>query len=224
MKLKYVGYAIIAFAAISCFVRLASIVDLDLISLSVVKRYAASMFSFKEEQYLLAVGSYLALFVFLSACFIPVTVIMTVLGGYLFGAFWGGIFASIGATLGGSVVFILVRYFFRERVHARYAEKFSRFSKTFEHSATYLLCLQISPVTPTFFINLFTGLTAVPLWTYVWTAFIGMLPGSLVYAYAGEKLHYLKNLDALMSPTAFIVLLIISLLGILPSLISRLRR
>lgn len=214
-------YAAGACIALFGVIWLVNVIDLDIISLSVVKKYAASALAYKDENYLLAVCGYIALFVLLAACFIPVTIVMTVLGGYLFGGFYGGIYATIGATLGGAAVFILVRYFFRDRVYGAYAEKFLRFNKTFKHSASYLLCLQISPVTPTFFINLFMGLTDVRLRTYLWTAGVGMLPGSLIYAYAGEKLHRIKNLDAIMSPYVFFVLLAISCLGILVALISR---
>lgn len=214
-------YAVGASIALACGVWLVNIIDLDIISLSVIKQHAAKALAYKDEYYLLAVVGYITLFVILAACFIPVTIVMTVLGGYLFGGFYGGIYATIGATFGGSAVFLLVRYFLRDRVHKSYAQQFQRFNKTFKYSASYLLCLQISPVTPTFFINLFMGLTDVRLRTYLWTAFVGMLPGSLIYAYAGEKLHRIKNLDAIMSPYVFFGLLGISCLGIVLACVSR---
>ena len=216
-------YAAGACIALVCALWVINVVDLDLLSLAVIKKYAASAFSYKDENYVLAVCAYIGLFVFLAACFIPVTIVMTVLGGYLFGGFYGGIYATVGATLGGTAVFLLVRYFFRERVRSKYAVPFARFNKNFKHSASYLLCLQISPVTPTFLINLFMGLTDIPLRTYVWTAFVGIFPGSIIYAYAGEKLHRIKHLNAIMSPFVFFVLLGISCLGIVVAFVSRLK-
>ena len=221
MNRNTIFYAAGACIALLCAVWLVNVVDLDLISLSFVKEYAASALSFTQERYFFSVFCYIGLFVLLAACFIPVTIVMTVLGGYLFGGLYGGIYATIGATLGGGAVFILVRYFLRDRVHRHYAEQFKRFNKNFKHSAGYLLCLQISPVTPTFFINLFMGLTDVPLRTYLWTAFLGISPGSLIYAYAGEKLHRIKSLSAIMSPYVFCILFAVSCLGILFVLISR---
>lgn len=214
-------YAVGACIALLCAIWLINVVDLEVISLSVIKKCASSTLVFKNENYVLAVGMYIGLFVFLAACFIPVTIVMTVLGGYLFGGFYGGIYATIGATLGGGAIFLLVRYFFRERIRAKYGVQLERFNKNFKHSVSYLLCLQISPVTPTFFINIFTGLTHVSLWTYLWTGFVGMLPGSLIYAYAGEKLHRIKHLNAIMSPFFFFVLLGISCLGIIIVFVSR---
>lgn len=214
-------YAAGACIALLCVIWLINVIDLDIISLSVIKKYASSAFAYKDKNYALAVCGYIGIFVFLAACFIPVTIVMTVLGGYLFGGFFGGIYATVGATLGGGAVFILVRYFFRERIRAKYSAQFDRFNKNFKHSASYLVCLQLSPVTPTFFINIFTGLTHITFWTYLWTGFVGMLPGSLIYAYAGEKLHRIKHLDTIMSPTVFFVLLGISCLGIIISFVSR---
>jgi uncharacterized membrane protein YdjX (TVP38/TMEM64 family) len=214
-------YAVGACIALFCIIWLINVVNLDVISLSVIKTYASSVLAFKEENYPLAVCAYIGLFIFLAACFIPVTIVMTVLGGYLFGGLYGGIYATVGATLGGGAVFLLVRYFFREPIRAKYEEQFRRFNKKFKHSASYLVCLQISPVTPTFFINVFTGLTHISLWTFIWTGFVGMLPGSLIYAYAGEKLHHIKSLDSIMSPRVFFVLLGISCLGIIIAFVSR---
>jgi uncharacterized membrane protein YdjX (TVP38/TMEM64 family) len=216
-------YAVGATIAMMCAIWFVNVVDLDIISLSLVKKYAGLAYAYKNDNYAFAVICYLALFVFLAACFIPVTIIMTVIGGYLFGGLYGGIYAAIGATLGGSVVFLLVRYFFRDRIRNRYAEQIERFNKNFKHSASYLLCLQISPVTPTFFINIFTGLTSVPLYTYAWTAFVGMLPGSFIYAYAGEKLHQITHLKAIMPAYLFFILFGISCLGIVVAFVSRLK-
>ena len=224
MKLKKACFLAISLCAIAGIVYMANEIDIELMSFAAVKRYALFMQLFKEEHYLQAVAIYLGLFVMLSACFIPVTVVMTFLGGYLFGAWWGGIYATLGATLGGAVVFMLVRYFFRARVRKMYSKRFSRFNREFKHSAYYLLCLQVSPVTPTFFINLFSGLTSVSLWTFMWTAALGMLPGSLVYAYAGEQLHYIKQPDTVMSTRMFFLLLAMSCIIMVPVLVGRIRK
>lgn len=223
MNRNAILYAIGAGTALLCVLWFVNVIDLDIISLLIVKKYAALAYAYKNDNYVLAVILYLGLFVFLAACFIPVTVIMTVLGGYLFGGLYGGLYAAIGASLGGTAVFLLVRYFFRDRIRARYAEQLERFNKNFKHSASYLLCLQISPVTPTFFINIFTGLTNVSLYTYVWTSFIGLLPGSIIYAYAGEKLHQITHLKAIMPAHLFFILLGISCLGIVVAFVSRMK-
>jgi uncharacterized membrane protein YdjX (TVP38/TMEM64 family) len=185
------------------------------VSLAALKCHAQSLSAYAHDYYLPAVVAYIALFVLMSACFIPVTVMMTLLGGYLFGGFPGALYATIGAALGGGSVFLLVRYFFRDRMRMRYAKQYERFNKNFKNSAGYLLFLQISPVMPTFFINVCMGLTNVPFLTYLWTAGLGMIPGSIIYAYAGEKLHRLKSLRTIMTPQMFYILLTVSCAGII---------
>jgi uncharacterized membrane protein YdjX (TVP38/TMEM64 family) len=42
-------------------------------------------------------------------------------------------------------------------------------------------------------INLFTGLTALRTWTYFWVSQLGMLPGTVVYVYAGTQLARIES-------------------------------
>lgn len=223
MNRNAIFYALGAGAALILVVWLIASIDLDVVSLSLVKRISSVALGYKQSDYLVSVCAYIALFVLLAACFIPVTVVMTILGGYLFGGFYGGMYAAVGATLGGTVVFLLVRYFFRDRVKTKYAQQLERFNRNFNSGAWYLLCLHVSPVTPTFAINLFVGLTDITVMTYMWTALVGMLPGSLIYAYAGEKLHHIKRLSTIMTPCAFMVLLSVSCIGLIIAFVSRIK-
>jgi len=50
----------------------------------------------------------------------------------------------------------------------------------------YLLTLRLMPVFPFFLINILTGLINIPLRTFIWTTSLGIIPGSLVYAFAGS--------------------------------------
>lgn len=187
------------------------------ITLDRLKDQALYLQQMTQHHYAAVLISYMVIFIVATVCFIPITVLMTILGGFLFGGVNGALYASLAATIGGSILFLLVRHFFADIVRKKYAHKFKRFRAMLQmHGARYLLCLQISPITPTFFINLFMGLTRVPLWTYVWTSFIGMLPGSCIYALAGQKLQLITTVEDVMPPMLFFILLVLSLFGLVP--------
>ncbi len=200
-------------------------IDFSLFSLELFKQHATQLQEYTQHHYNDVLIDYLVLFIGATAAFIPVTILMTILGGFLFGSLYGAFYAAFAATIGGAVVFLIVRHLLRGWVRTRYADRFAAFNKRFQkHGAWYLLCLQISPITPTFFINLLVGLTNVSLWTYMWTAFVGMLPGAFIYALAGQKLQKIGTVQDIMPPLTFLVLFIISLLGLWPMMSKRLKQ
>ncbi len=200
-------------------------IDFNLFSIELLKQHAAHLHEYTQDHYNDVLIHYLFFFIGATAAFIPVTILMTILGGFLFGSLYGALYAAFAATIGGTIVFLIVRHLMRKWVRARYANRFERFNKRFQtHGAWYLLCLQISPITPTFFINLLVGLTNISLWTYMWTAFVGMLPGAFIYALAGQKLQIIGTVKDIMPPLIFLILFIISLFGLWPMMSKRLKQ
>ncbi len=186
-----------------------------------LKEQALYLQNMTHSHYIIVLICYVIIFTLATVCFIPITVLMTILGGFLFGGVNGALYASLSATIGGSILFLLVRHFFADLVRKKYAHTFKHFRYMLQmHGARYLLCLQISPITPTFFINLFMGLTRVSFWTYVWTSFIGMLPGSFMYALAGKKLQLITTVEDVMPPLVFFILLLLSLFGLMPVILK----
>jgi uncharacterized membrane protein YdjX (TVP38/TMEM64 family) len=215
-------YAIVFSLLILCLFLFLN-VDIHFFSLKLLKKYAFDLQLYTQQHYLTVLFCYMLLFISATACFIPVTILMTILGGFLFGGMYGAMYAAFAGTIGGSLVFLIVRHLLRDWVYENYAKQFERFSKAFhKHGARYLLSLQISPITPTFFINLFMGLTNISLWTYMWTAFVGMLPGAFIYALAGQKIQGITQLDDVMPPIVFVLLFILSILVMVPMVIRKL--
>ena len=79
--------------------------------------------------------------------------------------------------------------------------------------AFYLFALRLVPAFPFFVINLAMGLTAIPARTFYWVSQVGMLPGTLVYVYAGTQLGQFRISGGLI--VAFVVL------GLFPLLTRR---
>jgi len=77
----------------------------------------------------------------------------------------------------------------------------------------YLFALRLVPLFPFFVINLAMGLTAIPARTFYWVSQVGMLPGTLVYVYAGTQLGQFRISGGLI--LAFVVL------GLFPLLTRR---
>lgn len=176
------------------------------------------------QRYALSVAVYILGFVVSVLFGVPVTILLTVAAGYFFGVFWGTFYANIGATLGALVSFLVFRYFLGSFFKGRHWSRFDEFNRSIEyHGHNYLLMMQFLPVTPNFFINVFAGLTNIRLWTFVWTTSVGILPGSLIYTFAGRQLAHVSSLKGLVTAPMIIVLVLLAALACAPILVKRVR-
>ena len=129
---------------------------------------------------------FIAGYVVTTVAFIPGAV-MTLAAGAVFGLPKATAYVLTGATLGSAVAFLFSRHLAREAVAARVAGN-ARFAAIDRAVGTQgfkmVLLMRLSPVFPYNLLNYSLGLTTVRFTDYA-LASIGMLPGTLLYAYYG---------------------------------------
>lgn len=156
---------------------------------------------------------------------IPGTTGKAIIYGWLFG-FWTAILIStLSLSLAAVVTLLVVRGFFRESIERRLSKLIRRIDCAIDrHGPTYLLSLRLlhMPYTLT---NYATGATAVPAFTFAWTTFLGMLPGTAVFVLAGSELPSLAVVarQGVWSIIDLRLLLAFSLLAFLPIFVKTLR-
>eukprot|EP00884_Botryococcus_braunii_P005821 jgi/Botrbrau1/1523/Bobra.0107s0011.1 len=109
--------------------------------------------------------------------------------GYVFGLAFGALVVWLGASSGAALAFLLGRFLFREKV-----AKIVHQSDTWhgvdialqEEGWKLMLLLRLSPVVPFSLLNYGLGVTPVSFFSYVLTTCVGILPGTLMYVYAGS--------------------------------------
>jgi uncharacterized membrane protein YdjX (TVP38/TMEM64 family) len=123
---------------------------------------------------------------------LPVSVIVTLLGGFLFGTWLGTTLSVIGATAGSVAVFLAARTAFYDLFHARAGRMLARFEEGFKRdSFNYLLFLRLVPIFPFWLINIVPALIGMPIGSYALATLIGIIPGALVYSSVGAGLGVL---------------------------------
>lgn len=138
---------------------------------------------------LASVGFVVAYAVLVAVAF-PAASIFTIAGGFLFGWFLGGALTVIGATIGATVLFIAARHAFGDFLRKRAGGSVARFAEGFRDDAfAYLLVLRLTPVLPFLAVNVAPAFFDVALKTYVVTTFLGIIPGSMVYAFLGSGIN-----------------------------------
>ncbi len=114
--------------------------------------------------------------------------IFTIAAGLVYGIAAGTAVAITGATLGAGLAFLAGRYLFRDRIK-KVAEKNKKFGAIDEaigqQGWKIVGLLRLSPLIPFNVSNYFYGVTAIGFWPYLLASFVGMLPGTLLYAYLG---------------------------------------
>ncbi len=119
--------------------------------------------------------------------FIPGS-ILTLASGAIFGLFEGTLYVFVAAVLGSTLAFLIARHLARSAIERRLEgdERFAAIDRAIgEEGRKIVFLLRLSPVFPFNLLNYSLGLTRVRLVDYV-IASVGMLPGSLLYVYAGK--------------------------------------
>lgn len=153
-------------------------------------------------------------YVLVTALSFPGAALLTLAAGAIFGVWPGIAIVSVAATLGATLSFLGARFLFRDLVR----EKFSHRLKDIEvrlqkEGGFHLFTLRTIPLFPFYLVNLLMGLTSFPVLKYIGISFIGMLPGTFAYLFAGERIAEIRHLSDVMSPP---VLGALTLLGLLP--------
>jgi len=186
-------------------------------SLEYVQAHLALWKQQANENLLLTLGIFFAVYVTVTALSLPVAAWLSLTAGFLFGL-WPGIgVVLLAATCGATLAFLSSRYLFRDAVQQRFGERLRAINLGVQRDGGYyLFTLRLVPAFPFFLINLGMGLTPIRLWTFVWVSLLGMLPGCFAYVYAGVAGSDIqKPSDVLSVP----VVLALALLGLLPLLL-----
>src|SRR5579885_1520782 len=191
----------------------------DYLSLEKLKEDSVILQAMVADHYVKSAFLYILLYIAITMLFMPFVSLVTLGGGFLFGTFWGSVYTNIGATIGSTVAFLLVRYFFGTYVQDRYAVQLTRFNRHMqEGQVSYLLAIHFISIIPFPIINLLAALTRVPLWTFIWTTSVGIFPGSLVYAFAGQQLTTIHSIRDVFSLNIMIAFVLLTLLAVFPLL------
>jgi len=219
---KPVHQKILMGLSIAAAVVLVRILGLDhLLSLETFRQYRQELIAFTAQYYVPTVGVFIGVYILVVALSIPGATVLTLSAGFLFG-FWGVLFVNIGATAGAVLAFLAARYFLGDWIQQRYGERLSAFNREIEvNGYNYLLTLRFIPLFPFFLINIFAGLTRVPLGTFAWTTMVGILPGSFVYIYTGRELGVIEKPGDILSWQLLLAFALLGLLVLSPVLVKK---
>lgn len=216
------------------------------LSLEALVSHRAAIDAFVTEHRVLAVLSYIGLYIAAVALSVPGAVFFTVTGGFLFGLVVGAAAAVIGATSGATLIFLVARTALGEPLLRRAGPRAIKHAQGFRDDAfSYLLFLRLVPVFPFFLVNLVPAFAGVRLGPFVAATGLGVIPAAFVYALAGTGLdsvittqknahndclaagradcHLTFDASDILTPQLLGALVALGLLALVPVVVKRLR-
>ncbi len=159
------------------------------LTLGSLVRHRDAIDAFVEGHEVLAVLAYIGIYIVAVALSVPGAAFLTVSGGFLFGLATGAAAAVVGATAGATLVFLVARTALGEPLLRRAGPRALKLARGFRNDAfNYLLFLRLVPAFPFFLVNLVPAFAGVRLGPFVLATVLGVIPGSLVYSFAGTGL------------------------------------
>ncbi len=139
---------------------------------------------------------YLCFYAAATAFSLPVGVFITLIGGFLFGAIWGTFLTVVGASLGAVIIFVIARIAGDVIAQKCPPGMLEKIRDGIQGNAFYfILTIRLIPVFPFWVVNIAPALLGVGLLPYTIATFIGIIPGTFVFALAGTGIGDLLALS-----------------------------
>lgn len=193
------------------------------VSFETVRKHRIELVGWVADHRVLAMAIFFVGYVLIIAFSLPIGALGTLLGGFLFGIIMGTALSVTAATLGAAIVFLAARGAFADVLRKRAGNWFTRMEDGLNrHAFSYLLFLRFVPVFPFWLLNIVPAFFRVSTRTFVATTFLGIIPGTAVYASIGAGLDKVfdkgktPNLDMLRDPNLYLPLLGLAVLALVP--------
>ena len=195
----------------------------DYLSFEQLQQNRAQLLDFVDRHPLLAPLLFMAIYAAVIALSIPGGAVLTVAGGFLFGVGLATLYVVVAATVGASLVFLAARTALGDSLRAKAGPWMRRMEDGFrENALNYLLFLRLIPMFPFWLVNLVPAFLGVPFSTYVIATFLGIIPGTLVYASVGNGLGAVfdagqsPDLGIIFEPAIILPIVGLAVLAVLP--------
>lgn len=205
--------------------------DLDeYVSFEALREHREALATFVESYGIWAGILFIVIYAVSTAVSLPGGAVLTIAGGFLFGTILGSVYVVIGATIGATGLFLAARTAIGDALRARAGPAMKRMEQGFQDNAlSYLLVLRLVPLFPFWLVNLVPAFLGVPLSTYVIGTFIGIIPGSFVYASVGNGLGAIfdaggtPDLKIIFQPDILIPIIGLAVLSLIPVVYKKLK-
>ncbi len=198
---------------------------------------------FVEANLPLALLAAAGLYALAVAAAFPAAWLLTVGYGLIFGWALGTATVVLGATIGASILFFVAGSLLADFYRKKAGDRLNAMAEGFRsNEVSYMLFLRLAPVFPFVLVNVVPAILGVRFTTFVWTTAIGIIPGAIAYAFAGEGLRSIIGERAeacaagiapcgealtpgqIITPQILIAFSLLAVVSLIPVVLKRLRK
>ncbi len=188
-----------------------------------LREHRETLTAFVDTMPVASVAIFVLVYTVAVALSVPGAAILTLTGGFLFGIWEGTAAVVVGATAGATALFLAARFVLGDVLRAKAGPWLAKMEAGFNEDAlSYLLVLRLIPAFPFFIVNLVPAFLGVSLRTFVIATFLGIIPGTFVFASIGAGLGSIFDsmqefsLKGALTPQVITALVGLALLSLLP--------
>ena len=192
----------------------------DYLSMAVLGRYEAELRQQATEHPCRTFGIGFLVYYLAAFLSVPGINVLSVAAGWALGFTPGILLSSFAAVAGATTLMLLTRHCLKQLIEQRFSSVLKKFDTRFGGDCPYcLFTLRLFPGVPFALANILPALTPMKTSTFWWVSQVGMLPGTIVFVYAGSSLPSLVKLQetgvsGLVSPNLIVAFAVIGLLPI----------
>lgn len=205
----------------------------DYLTFDTLRDNREALLAYRDDNYVATVLVFIVVYILIVGFSLPGATIATLTGGFLFATFPGALFNVIGATIGATAIFMAARWGLGEKLAAKMDSSEGAVKKIKsaidDNQWEALFLIRLVPAVPFFMANLIPALVSVPLFRFVVTTFLGIIPGTVVYTSVGAGLGEVfargetPDLSIIFEPAILLPILGLSALAALPILLKAVR-
>jgi uncharacterized membrane protein YdjX (TVP38/TMEM64 family) len=161
----------------------------DYFSLQNIAAHKNTLQNYVSAHLISALLIYAGFYILVVALSLPGAGILSIAGGFIFGWALSAPVTVVAATIGAVIVFQIVKTTLGVAIAQKAGPFVNRLSEGFAKDAfNYLLFLRLVPAFPFFIVNAVAGVCRVNLRSFILATFIGIIPGTFVFAWLGRGL------------------------------------
>jgi len=177
----------------------------DRIGLDLLRQHQYGLISFVTSKPVLAGLLFTTIYALVVATSVPGLAVLTMAGGYLFGWWLGAVYTMIAATMASTFIFLLARSALGATMRERAGPMIQRFARGFKESAlSYVFVMHLVPIFPYMVVTTLPAACGVPLHIYMFSAFFGILPATVLLSRVGSGLGDVLSAEGPIDPTSFL--------------------
>jgi uncharacterized membrane protein YdjX (TVP38/TMEM64 family) len=159
------------------------------LSVESIVRHRDALHAFVDRNLVVALATFICIYIGIVALSLPGAALLSIGGSFAFGWMVSVPASVLAATIGSIIVFQIVKTSLGASLAERAGPLVQKLREGFTRDGfNYLLFLRLTPVFPFFAVNAVAGLSGVALRIFVLATAIGIIPGSLAFAWLGSGL------------------------------------